>query len=46
MILDILNSLILLTLVIQIMLAHNKLNDIIAFLMQFQDDQDDHNNSN
>ena len=46
MILDILHSLILLTLVIQIMLVHNKLNDIIAFLMQFQDDQDDHNNSN
>ena len=34
----ILNSLILLTLVIQIMIVHNKLNDIIAFLMQFQED--------
>ena len=44
MILDILNSLILLTLVIQIMLVHNKLNDIIAFLMQFQDDQDNNGN--
>lgn len=38
MILDILNSLILLTLVIQIMLVHNKLNDIIAFLMTFQEE--------
>ena len=44
MILDILNSLILLTLVIQIMLVHNKLNDIIAFLMQFQEDQDNNGN--
>lgn len=46
MILDLLNSFILIMIIIEIILVHNKLNDIIAFLMQFQDDQDDHNNSN